>query len=104
MMFNWNLWFQYSDFNAYSHRDTDSNKGVFACMCTHVCISWLCQSEESTSKDTPVVAGTLGIKILVSKYHYPIKRTQEGKLIERPEAKKIKMSLEYLVPKGKKFS
>ena len=74
-------------------------------MCIHVCISWLCQSEESTSKDTPAVVGTLGIKILVSKYHYPIKRTQEGKLIERPEAKKIKMSLEYLVvPKGKKFS
>lgn len=98
-MFNWNLWFQYlfRDFNTYSHRDTYSNKGVFVCMCIHVCISWLCQSEESTSKDTPIIVSTLAIKILVSKYHYPIRRTQEGKLIERPEAKKIKMSLEYLV-------
>lgn len=81
-MFNWNLWFQYlfRDFNTYTHRDFYSNKGVFACMCIHVCTSWLCQSEESTSKDTVIVVSTLGIKILVSKYHYPIKRTWEGKV------------------------
>ena len=86
-MFNWNLWFQYlfRDFNTYTHRDIY----IVTKECLHVCVYMYVLpgsvNQKNPQAKTPQqqlahLASRSWFLNIISKYHYPIKRTWEGKV------------------------